>query len=277
MVKLSILSFNYSDGSIEDAKFKKYFIEKYGNICDKIDWSYGISNIYIQIERPEYLDVKSDLKKLHRYIREIYKNKYCKTDLANAEYLKVDILSELLDSPSENRPDLFYNEWKPGSKIYIDQSKELRIRKGSMGKKDIALSWEEEIIISLQLKKALECEDCSGLLLRPVYISSQSEPVAGQIISTNILPKFSHKTKIFEDMDKRQKQYDFISYNYNLDELLYYPSGAHNLFKDFNYTKEYFGQGFYPRHLLIVSQKVREVFEKYKIKGIDYTPIYFED
>lgn len=276
MNDISTLNFCIDESKEGVKEFKYSFIQRYKKVCKSIYWDNYMAFVEIDTSKPEYEEIKQKIKELKRHISEQHEFEYTKEELNTAEYLKVTITCECTDSPSENNPGLFYDEYVPGSEIYTKQKCDLRIRKGSLGKKDIILSYEWERIVSLRLKKVLESAELRGINLRPVYCKSEVDPIAYQIIATNILPKFSLGTKIYEDMDKKQKKYNFKCYNYDWDTLFYYDKTDKAKFKDFSYSVEYFGSGFYPSRFLIVSQKVRQIFLAEKVRNIEYTPIFFE-
>lgn len=274
MQHLSRITFAEANKTVND-EFKKAFANKYKNVCKEIEWKYGIVYIFINIYTPEYLEIIKELKEKSIEYNEMKIIEYSKDDLDNARYLELNPKYECLN-PYESNFGKVFGEYRSGCKFYTNQLMDLEVRKKDIGKKEILRTYEaEEIIVSSRLKEILESYDLESINFRNVYTKGEKDPIAYQIVISNILSNLHPKTKLNIAIDA--KQIGFTSYTMKTDELFYYPSSAFRSAKDFNLSSEYFGIGFYPIRLKIVSQNVRQIFLKEKIKGIEFTPIFIED
>lgn len=274
MIHLSRISFTEADEMVDD-EFKKTFINKYNHACQKVDWSYGVAYIFINTNTTEYSQILEELEEKHIKYQEIKIVEYSKKDLDSAQYLVLNPKYECIN-PYNDRFGKIIGEYKENCGFYTKQLADLMIREIDLGKRDILRSREgEQIIVSPRLKEILENYDLEGIKFRNVYTKGKKDIIAYQIVISNILPKLHSKTKLNIAIDAQH--IGFVSYTMETDGLLYYSSDAFKNVKDFNITSEYFGIGLLPINLKIVSQKVRQLLIKEKIKGIEFTPIFIEN
>jgi hypothetical protein len=268
---ISRISFTQANKRVTD-EFIQYFHKKYKNSYRKMEWNDGIAYIWITTNTSEYDEILKELEENDIKVFEDKTIEFSKKDLDNAEYLEINPKFEAINPYEEYEA---FDEYKKGCGFFTKQIKDLMIRKKDLGKKDILKSYDEEIIVSLRLWEILKNEKLKGLEFRPVYTKGEIEPVAYQVIIGNQLPKLQSKTRM--DIAINKPQFGFVSYTMESYDFLYYSHDDFKNAKDFNITTEYFGIGLYPRPLRIVSQKVRQVLLKEKIKGIEFEPIYFEE
>ncbi|QAA33767.1 hypothetical protein [Clostridium manihotivorum] len=246
-------------------------IDKSKSVFKKFEIKFGYSYIYVYTESQAYKEVIEYLDNNCIYYSEIISVEYSKKDLDNADYLQLWPKFESLN-PYEGEWNMYFDEYAPSCGFYTKQHSNLMIRKKEIVNKDIIRSYEGEILVSTKLKNIMEDENLSGVMFRPVFTKQEAEPVAYQLVIENKLSNIHPSTQLTDAI--KYKQNEFQSYTVDDDSILYYSKNTFLRGKDFNTTLEYFGDGVYPRPFVIVSQRVRELLLKNKIKGLKFFPIY---
>lgn len=212
---------------------------KYQSVVEEID----SSSVLIYTDIPEYQSLINDLTavgvdvKVHRRI------KFSLKEIDDAQFLSFHPPYEDLN-PYTEEPGEFYQPSCRECKAYIYQTGNLFMRKSSLGKRNFLWSWEHELVSSPKVKSLFEREGLTGIGYRPVFQKKDDEPMAYQVVPTNVLPP-CHKPNIYES--DHCSQCGFVSYGIPLDTTLQYSTNDLHDVKDFNYTEEYFGSGWFPR------------------------------
>jgi hypothetical protein len=131
---------------------------------------------------------------------------------------------------------------------------------------------EGEFSVSRKFKEILEAEMLTGIYFRPVYTIGDDSIIAYQMVCNNILPPVHPLTKL--ELEAEESVTGFKSYTIESNSPTYYTNKILNVGKDFNRSFEFYGIGIYPRQDVIVSQSVRKLIIKNKIKGIDFEPVF---
>ncbi|HJV17908.1 MAG TPA: hypothetical protein VJ546_11100, partial [Bacillales bacterium] len=206
-------------------------------------------------------------------ITQTFELEYSKEEYNEAEYFLFDSNS-YLRSVYEDQPEKCYSLRCPTCKVYIEQNKDLIIKKKTFGAKMISLSWEEELIVSPDVKNLFEESKIENLDFRPVFNNYEEiNPIAYQVIATNILPSNDTRTEMRQVISC--DSCNFKSFVLTPEHAMYYSKDEINKFHDINRTYEFFGSGFFPRPYLVVSKKVREMVLNNKVKGVTFQPIFF--
>jgi hypothetical protein len=157
------------------------------------------------------------------------------------------------------------------------QTSPLVINKAEMGKKDLAITYEYDYVISRRVADALQNENCSGYSLSHVKHYSQrsgkySDLEVFQLFATNVLPPVVEPTVLL-----RSKEYCTVCGRHGLffRSEPYYCRKSLTSLCDFNFTAEYVGEGRYPRQKLIISSKVYKLLKALKVRNFKVTPVHF--
>lgn len=271
LVKISLPEGGTNNLSEQD---KKDIEDKYKSVSKNIRWSYGVCYIEIYSDLPEYSMLVEQLQKNDFYYRVQSKIEFSKKELEEAQFLSFNI-KHLCENTYTNNFNQYFLEETEGSSVHTIQCNDLEILKSDLGNRDIVNSTENEYIVSNKLKEILEAENFEEVSFRPVYTKKKHEHIAYQIIIGNYLPCLHSKTDLKIGND--DWRYNIRSYIMKEDTVLYYPREILTKAKDFNLSSEYFGTGIFPRPMRVVSQRVRQLFIKNKIKGIDFEPIFLVD
>lgn len=140
------------------------------------------------------------------------------------------------------------------------QLNDLIIDKTKMGKKDIAMTYTGEIVISERLARLIQNAQLKGYEMRPVRHHSnrlRDEPVLYQLLVTHTLPPVAPLTQVYPcSICGRSTLAAFTEIYYLRQDL------EQRGVKDFNQTLE-------PPQELIISQRAYHLFLEYKIKGFN--------
>lgn len=234
---------------------------------------FDISGFYA--DEPIYAELMKDIEKEHLEYRYTEYREYTKAEIKQAKYFHVNIPYPWEHDPEQDAE--FY-----GTKFeYLDEHKckwcreqvsELLINTKKMGKHHIA-EIIPEIILSELTKNVIEEQGLTGCKFAPVkdYKGRESLPYY-QLIITNILPAIDPSVRI-EVADMPKYQCPNCPYvGYRRSEFIYEQS-TFGKQMDFNFTLERFDA--YRSRAVIVSSKVKELFDKNKIKVNRFEPIRF--
>lgn len=264
------LSYENNTGTSE------YFLKKYEPYAVKVN--FDMPTIVMYTDQPQYSKLKEELEMHKDKIRvsEWLELEYSKEELDSAEFLLLYTRFEC-DEGYADSPELFYDIWGEGKgRVAVHQHSDLMIRKKDMKNRDLFASWEGEYCVSSKLKGIFENELVDGSRFRPVYTMKDKEnPIAYQIETTNILPKIHSKSNIV--LIKEMHEYNFKVYGMYVEYPAYYSKDIIKAGCDFNRTLEYYGPGWFPRPQIVISQRVRKILEKSKVKGVKYKPIFIVD
>ncbi len=163
-----------------------------------------------------------------------------------------------------------------------------RIDKKAMGKKDIALTYAFEPIISDRLRLILAKEHLTGWDAQPVlHRSARRDPYPPyfHLVSTNTLPALAPETELYERKYSKPVPWPpghplrgNVDQPYATSALfqrgpLLYRRRDLTQAEDFNRTHEFFGEAGASAPELIVSQRAWRVFRKYGIRLVDVEPV----
>ncbi|MDF2514512.1 MAG: hypothetical protein K0S04_4378 [Herbinix sp.] len=133
-----------------------------------------------------------------------------------------------------------------------------------------------EFLITENVRQIIEDNNLSGCDFKPVKdFKGRTEPILYQLIINNILPRMDKDVK-FEIWEAAYCPECDTNGKFLRSEIVYKSQDLTEA-QDFNLTYEYIGQANYLGRHLIVSAKVRDIFNKNKIKPIAYEPVRIKD
>jgi hypothetical protein len=250
------------------SNLRAYFVEKYAPYSERAD------DMYIEIftDRPEYHQIVKELVNKDVDFSEWRLAVYSKIEFDSAEILDIETKFMALNPYGDgDDPGQYYDRRCEKCNIYVDQRTDLMIKKKDLGTRDLLTSWENELLISCKLKAMFESERITGIQFRPVYTKGEVVPVAYQLVVSNVLPPCERYSDLTVNINC--SQCGFKSYAAPTDKPLKYPKAIQENILDFNRSSEYFGMGFYPRPIIVMSQRVRQLLIGNKVKGVHFTPI----
>lgn len=170
------------------------------------------------------------------------------------------------------------------------QISDLVIDKGQMGKKDLAATFEGEVVLSERVDRLLGEQPLTGYELWPVRHNAgrkwEKEPSLYQLITTHTLPPMTSPPTEFTKTPqycphcgrnglylRTERYWDKIKYR--LESDIYYSRRGLEI-ADFNQTYEHFGQGWPVREILI-SARVYRLLLKHKVRNYKIEPVYIID
>lgn len=222
---------------------------------------------------PEYHELLLEVRANLLRISQGFELEYSKEDYDRASYFILGSL-RLVDSVYEDEPEALYVRRCTRCNVYIDQKQDLIIKKKTFRPKMVAMAWEEELIVSPDVKSLIEKNGWEHVEFRPVFNKvKKTSPIANQLIVTHILPPIHDKTEL--NRVAPCPSCHFKSFRLTREHAIYYAQEEIDQFADFNRTFEYFGSGFFPRPYVIVSKKVRDCFLKHQMKDATFEPIFF--
>lgn len=271
---LSRISIPQGDLNKFTEEYKQELILKYKDSFESLSWEDGIGYIEIYRDNNEYSNFIEQLNGDNIYFTQQFKSKYSKKELDESKLLviKLKYQCEMTYNGQYNK---YFGEDYIGCKSYTRQHSDLEILKRDLGKKDILISIENEYIVSPRLKNILDKENLTGLKYRPVYTKKDAELVAYQMIIENRFAPLHQKTTL--KVVNNDKICSFNTFIRKREDPLFYSNESIGDAKDFNITSEYFGIGVFPRPVRIVSQRVRQVFLKNRIRGVEFEPVFILD
>lgn len=252
-------------------EYKTKLANQYISSSESIEWNGGIGYIKIYTDLSDYSKLITQLNQDGIYFSEKLKVIYTANELNSAPFLLIN-LKYVGENTYNGGYGKFFDEHIPGCRFYTKQHSDIQILKKDLAKRDIIRSIENEYLVSIRTKEILENEKVDGLKFRPVYTKKENELIAFQLIIENILPSLHEETRL--DIANDDWRYNFKSYTLKQDTSLYFTPEILEKGKDFNITAEYFGIGAFPRPIKIVSQRVRQIIIKNKVKGIEFEPVF---
>jgi hypothetical protein len=271
LARVSIPQGNLNDFS---EVYKANLIKEYSNSFKRIDWECGVGYIEIYKNDKEYTRFIGQLQRDKIYFSQEFKAEYSKNEIDKSELLVLRLKYQC-EMTYNGKYGMFFDEYANGCGVYTKQHSDLQILKRDLGQRDIFRSTENEYLVSIKLKSLIESEKLTGVIFRPVYTKKDNELIAYQMIIENKLPLLHEKTAL--EIANEDSRCNFMSYIKRREEPLVYEKETQKAIKDFNITSEYFGIGVFPRPIRIVSQKVRQILLKNKIKGIEFEPVFIVD
>lgn len=253
--------------------------EKYNNLVDSVkiycsDSLFEVDGLYS--DDPIFHELMNDIKMNRLEYRYLESREYTKSEIKQAEYFYMHI-----PYPWEREPEKDAEYY--GTKFEYDdehqcescrkQLSDLLFDTRKMGKRHF-VTIVPELIVSELVKQIIEEHGLTGCTFATAkdYKGRQSQPYY-QLIITNILPPVDPGVRI-EAADFPVKQCPSCPYlGFRRSEFIYKRSEFGKQ-TDFNLTLERFDA--YQSREVIVSAKVKELFDKHKIKVYDYEPIHFK-
>jgi hypothetical protein len=170
------------------------------------------------------------------------------------------------------------------------QISDLVIDKGRMGKKDLATTYEWEVVLSERVARLLREQPLTGYELRPVRHYArrkwEKEPVLSQLMATHTLPPMASPPTEFEKTAqyclhcgrnglylKSERHWGALRY-WETSEVYYHRQGLE--IQDFNQTYEHFGQG-WPMRGILISPRVYRLLLEHKVRNYKVKPVYIID
>jgi hypothetical protein len=240
-------------------------LHKYHSVAEEID----SSSVLMYTDIPEYQNLMNELTAVGIDVKEHQRIKFSPQEIDSAQLLSFHPTYEDLNPYSED-PGGFQQPSCMECKAYIHQTGNLLIRTSSMGKRNFIFSWEHQLLVSPKVKSLFESEELTGVNFRPAFQKDSDEPIAYQLIPTSVFPTCNKQNLFTSD---HCSKCGFITYGIPQDTVLQYTVDVLHDAKDFNHTAEYFGSGWFPGREIIVSQRVRSIINKAKLRGVRYQPI----
>lgn len=137
---------------------------KYRSVAEEVD----SNSVLIYTDIPEYHSLVNELTavgvdvKVHRRI------KFSPKEVDAAQFLSFHPPYEDLN-PYTEEPGEFYQPACMECKAYICQTRNLSMRKNSLGKRNFLWSWEHELVVSPKVKSLFEREELTGMKFHPVF------------------------------------------------------------------------------------------------------------
>ncbi|MDQ0201861.1 hypothetical protein [Neobacillus ginsengisoli] len=217
---------------------------------------------------PEYNKLKDELISVGVEVEERRRVEFSKKEFDLAPLLALYPTYQDLNPYSEV-PDTYFSSSCNQCNAYINQTNDLMIRRNSVGSRDFIMSWEAELLVSPKVKRLFDANSVTGISYRPVYTKKNIQEIAYQLVPLNELPPL--QTMLNPAIDC--SNCGFKSFGKAMDSVLCYGVEAWDNYKDLNYTSEYFGEGYFPRRKIIISQRVRQILISSKVRGIRYEPV----
>lgn len=226
-------------------------------------------------DEPIFDEIMNDIERNKLEFRRTEYREYAKSEIKQATYFFAFVPNIREFDPEQDAA--FY-----GTKFeYNDEHKcewcrtqisDLFINIKKMKKKHFA-TINPELIISEHARNVIEAHQFTGCSFAPVHDHKgrESEPFY-QLLITNTLPPINPSVRIeVADMPKYQcLRCPYVGFRRS--EFIYEESTFGEQM-DFNFTYERFDA--YRARDVIVSAKVKEAFDKHKIKVYDFEPIHF--
>lgn len=243
-------------------------LDKYNHALEERDGT--LVRIYSDL--PEYNGLKNELLAAGVEVRERRRVEFSKKEFESVPLLALYPTYEDLNPYSED-PDKHFSVSCSHCNAYINQTNDLMIRKNSVGSRDFIMSWEAELLVSPKIKRMFDANLVTGVSYRPVRTKHDTQEIAYQVVPLNELPKLL-TTNLIPAIDCSNCR--FKSYGKPMDSVFSYGMNVLDNYKNFNYTTEYFGEGYFPRRKIVISQRIRQILIQSKIRGIRYEPIIIE-
>lgn len=218
------------------------------------------------------------LEEIHKLSLEhkVYESReYTKKELNNATLLDVFLYSpyEHRDVTDSKELGTLYDEQSMRCKNYgmgEKQLTELIIDTRGMGKHQIANHYPN-IIVTEYTKNVIESNELTGCEFRAIidYKNREITQRLYQLIITNALLEMNSDSMRFE----YENYCNVCSRGKVLRSEIIYNKNAVKQHLDFNNSKELIGFGGFCRPRIIVSARVRELFEENSIKVLKYGPV----
>jgi len=226
-------------------------------------------------DSPEYVVIQDFLK--HNDITHTLREEavYSRSELAGFEFLHLTVTT-YADCDADDCGPVFdksaacpacgLSGWKQISPVIIN--------KKEMGKKDLAITYGFEYLLSDRLKQALEAARLTGCSFMPVRHMTDrlgpNEPVVWQIVSAHVLPRMVPPTVL-----KRAKRYcETCGHTgvYLKSEPYYSRDGF--VAEDINFTGDCFGERPYSHPRIILSQRVYRLLKELKVRNFKVEPVH---
>lgn len=173
----------------------------------------------------------------------------------------------------------------------LEQVRDLLVDVRKMGKRDLSLTYESEVILSARLARMLQESGLTGFTLRPVWDYRkpyQGEPRLFQLVVTNVLPPMASPPTEFEEEWPKPKscaacgtEAKYLKHihwwgriQYYEETNVYYPREVLETAADFNKTLERFGDLPASDPYVIISQRAYRWLQEQRVKGWKAEPVY---
>lgn len=172
----------------------------------------------------------------------------------------------------------------------VEQIREIIVNKTLMGKRDISLTYSDEVILAERVGRLLQECRLTGFELWPVHHFKKpykGEPTLYQLKVTHVLPPMASPPTEFEhfhDCAVCGRRSQFLKHThwwgkikYYEDTDVYYPRSVLEVIKDFNHTAEWFGEQRVMSRMILITQHVYRLLREYKVKNWTAVPVYLVD
>lgn len=152
--------------------------------------------------------------------------------------------------------------------------------KREMGKRDIAITYAFDSVISDRLKEVFSREGLTGWraeVVRHIDPKKDRFPPFYALAATNQLPALAPETELHLETHDRPKDSLFGTTGLFQRSPLYYRRQDLATVEDFNHTRERFGEAPGAHPYLILSQRAWAAFRKHQIPKVDVEPAVILD
>lgn len=235
----------------------------------------GPLTIILYADTPAFSMLITELNNQNLKYRQAEVREYSKKELEQAELFYMEIVYPWeLDGGT---PDFGteYIKSCPDCNHGVIQKSDLIVNTAKLKKYDISTT-QRGIIINEKLRLLFDANNITGYELRPVIdYKGRTEPIMHQLIINNILPVMSSETQIdIVQNDPHCSPCKTCGRNgiIRRSEAKYERSKLKNIC-DLNLSTEYFGIDLYCKQDIIVSAKLRKLFQTHKIKRVAFDPV----
>jgi len=173
-----------------------------------------------------------------------------------------------------------------------EQIREIVINKARMGKREVSLTYSNEVILSERVGQLLQEQGLTGFELWPVHHYKKAykgEPTLYQLRVTHVLPPMASPPTEFDPVWTRhcevcgrtghylRREHWWGKIHYYEDTDVYYPRSVLKVVKDFNHTVEWFGDLRVTHRWIIITQRVYRLLLEHKVKNWAAVPVYLAE
>jgi hypothetical protein len=180
-----------------------------------------------------------------------------------------------------------YSKRCPSCGARLKQIRELLVNKTLMGKRDVSLTYSNQVVLTERVGRLLQEHELTGFELWPMHHYKKSyrgEPTLYQLRVTHILPPMASPPTEFEsvkDCPVCQRKSQFLKRTHWWGQIQYrdYTDGYYSRnvlgdVRDFSFTSEWFGEQRTASQAIIITQRLYRLLREWKVKNWAAVPVY---